>query len=321
MSIKRGILLVIWWFGFSFPLVGCISGANAGLQTEDPPISPTASPTSTITPTPFLALTNTPIIIPPTYTPTFTFTPTSTNTPVPTDTPLPTETSALVYNPPGHVTAPILLYHHVSDAGLGNRYYVTVDDFRTQMEALRDWGYSTITPSKLVDVLINGGELPARPVIISFDDGNRNIYENAFPIMHELGYVGVVYIIANYLQYDAYMNVEQLQEMADDGWEIGSHSMSHADLTVDYSIARYEILQSRLTLEDATGEPVRTFAYPYGRLDDFIANAVSEYGYSAGMKLGLNYQHTSDDLFYLDRIEIQGDYSFTKFASLLPWTN
>src|SRR4030042_3971235 len=121
------------------------------------------------------------------------------------------------------------------------------------MEALRGWGYSTITPSKLVVVLINGGEFPPRPVVITFDDGNSNIYENAFPIMHELGFVGAVYIVANRLQSNGFLNVEQLQEMADDGWEIGSHAMSHADLTVDTSIARYEILQSRLTLEEATG--------------------------------------------------------------------
>ena len=72
-------------------------------------------------------MTNTPSIVPPTFTPTFTFSPTftftpaPTDTPVPTDTPLPTEIPPLVYNPPGHVTAPILLYHHVSDAGHGNR--------------------------------------------------------------------------------------------------------------------------------------------------------------------------------------------------------
>jgi peptidoglycan/xylan/chitin deacetylase (PgdA/CDA1 family) len=109
--------------------------------------------------------------------------------------------------------------------------------------------------------------------------------------------------------------------MADDGWEIGSHAMSHVDLTTDYSIARYEILQSRLTLEEATGEPVNTFAYPYGKTDEFVTNKVSEYGYRAGMGLGSSYEHTLGTLFYLSRIEVQGDYSFSKFSSLLPWTN
>jgi peptidoglycan/xylan/chitin deacetylase (PgdA/CDA1 family) len=226
----------------------------------------------------------------------------------------------LEWNPAGHVTAPILLYHHVSDAGNGNRYYVTLDDFRAQMEALRDWGYTTITVSDLVDVLVNGGELPNRPVVITFDDGNVDVYQYAFPIMHEMGFVGTTYIVANRLASNLYVNAEQLQELANDGWEIGSHSMSHPDLTLDYSIVRFEVLQSRLTLEDATGEPINTFAYPYGKTDEFITDKVSEYGYQAAMGLGSSWEHTLGTLFYLSRIEVQGGYSLSTFAAILPWS-
>ena len=321
MSLKRGILLVIWLIGLVYPLTGCFASANINLQTIVPTLSPTASNTATTTSTPFRAMTNTPTFIPPSYTPTATFTPSPTSTPVPTATPIPTETPEIVWTPPGHVTAPILLYHHVSDAGNGNRYYVSTDDFRAQMEALRDWGYRSITISELVDVLINGGVLPDRPVVITFDDGNSDVFQNAFPIMHEMGFVGTFYIVANRLQSKYYVNVEQLQEMASDGWEIGSHSMSHTDLTIDYSSARFEIIQSRLTLEGATGETINTFAYPYGKTDEFITNKVSEYGYHAGMGLGSSYEHTLDTLFYLSRIEVKGDYSLSIFASLLPWSN
>jgi peptidoglycan/xylan/chitin deacetylase (PgdA/CDA1 family) len=326
MFIKRRILLVMLIIGLSVPLIGCSTIAEANIPTVVPQISPTASYTATISATPFLAMTNTPIVIPPSYTPTSTFTPSPTSTPIPTDTPtptdtpIPTETPALERNPAGHVIAPILLYHHISDAGNGNRYYVTLDDFRAQMEALRDWGYTSITVSDLVEVLINGGELPNRPVVITFDDGNVNIYKNAFPIMHDLGFIGTFYIVANRLQSNGYVNAEQLREMANAGWEIGSHSMSHADLTLDYSTARYEILQSQLTLEDATGALVNTFAYPYGKTDEFITDRVSEYGYRAGMGLGSSWEHTLGTLFYLSRIEIQGSYSLSKFASLLPWS-
>jgi peptidoglycan/xylan/chitin deacetylase (PgdA/CDA1 family) len=327
MSINRRILLVIFVLGLSMPLGGCFASTNVNLSTIAPSVSPTESFTATVSPTPFLAVTNTPVIIPPSYTPTLTFTPTPTdtpiptNTPTPTDTPIPTNTPAYISNPPGHVTAPILLYHHVSDTGVGNRYYVSLDDFRAQMQALRDWGYTSITVSDLVNVLINGGDLPTRPVVITFDDGNVDIYQNAFPIMHEMGFVGTTYIVANRLQSNYFVNVEQIKEMANDGWEIGSHSMTHTDLTTDYSIARFEILQSRLTLEDAIGTPVNTFAYPYGKTDEFITNKVSDYGYRAGMGLGSSYEHTLGTLFYLSRIEVQGNYSFSKFTSLLPWTN
>jgi peptidoglycan/xylan/chitin deacetylase (PgdA/CDA1 family) len=320
MSIKRRSILVIWLGGLSVFLIGCSTTANANIQTVSPQLSPTASYTATTSATPFQAMTNTPIVIPPSYTPTSTFTPTPTNTPIPTETPIPTNTPVVEWNPPGHVIAPILLYHHVSDAGNGNRYYVTLDDFRAQMQALHDWGYTSITVSDLVEVLINGGELPDRPVVITFDDGNINIYQNAFPIMHEMGFTGTLYIVANRLKSRLFINSEQLQEMTNAGWEIGSHGMSHNDLTLDSSIVRYEIGQSRLTLEEAIGVPVNTFAYPYGKTNEFVTNIVSEYGYRAGMGLGSSWEHTLGTLFYLSRIEIQGNYGLSTFAHLLPWS-
>jgi peptidoglycan/xylan/chitin deacetylase (PgdA/CDA1 family) len=226
----------------------------------------------------------------------------------------------MTWNPAGLVIAPILLYHHIGDVGYSNRYYVSPDTFREQMQALHDWGYSTITPSDLVNVLINGGELPSRPVVITFDDGNLDVYQNAFPIMQEMGFVGAFYIVANRLESNGYVNVGQLQEMAAAGWEIGSHGMSHIDLTIDYSVVRLEVLQSRLTLEDAIGVPVKTFAYPFGLADSFVYEKVSEYGYRAGMGLGSSYQHTLGTLFYLSRREVHGDYNLTNFAALLPWS-
>jgi peptidoglycan/xylan/chitin deacetylase (PgdA/CDA1 family) len=301
-------------------VAGCASSSDIIVKPIDPQYYPTSTGTSPTTPTPFLAMTNTPIIIPPSNTPIATDTPLPTNTPAPTDTPLPTATPELVWNPGGQVTAPILLYHHVSDDGNGNRYYVSTDTFRSQMEALRDWGYTSITVTDLVNVLINGGDLPSRPVVITFDDGNLDVYQNAFPIMHELGFIGTTYIVANRLQSKYFVDVEQIQEMADDGWEIGSHSMTHTDLTTDHSIANLEMRQSLLTLEEVTGKEVSSFAYPYGRTDDFVSTKVSEYRYSSGMGLGASYQHALGMLFYLSRMEIQGDFDMTKFASMLPWS-
>jgi hypothetical protein len=78
--------------------------------------------------------------------------------------------------------------------------------------------------------------------------------------------------------------------------------------------------QSMLTLEDATGEAVSSFAYPYGKTDDFLSTKVSEYRYSSGMGLGASYHHSLVTLFYLSRIEIQGDFDMTKFTSMLPWS-
>jgi peptidoglycan/xylan/chitin deacetylase (PgdA/CDA1 family) len=339
MSAKRAILLFFWLMGLSVPLFGCASGPDLNIAIADPFFTTTAVNSATETQTPFRALTNTPATIPPTYTPTFTdtplptstatpsdtpiptYTPTRTNTPIPTNTSIPTPTSDLVWHNPGDVIAPILLYHHVANTNIQNRYFVSVAKFRAQMEALREWGYTSITVSDLVNVLINGGELPSRPVVITFDDGNLDVYQNAFPILHEMGFVATTYIIANNLQAPSFVDVTQLRELANDGWEIGCHSMSHVDLTIDHSKAYDEILKPRLVLQKATGEPINTFAYPYGKIDEFVANKVSQYGYTAGIGLGMNQEHTLNTLFYLNRREVEGGYDLSQFASLLPWSD
>jgi peptidoglycan/xylan/chitin deacetylase (PgdA/CDA1 family) len=320
MSRKNGLMQALLMIELSVVIAGCASRPEMIVKPLNPQYYPTSTGTSTTTSTPFQAMTDTPSFIPPSNTPTATDTPLPTTTPTPTDTPLPTDTPEMVWNPGGQITAPILLYHHVSDDGSGNRYYVTVDKFRAQMEALRDWGYTSITVTELAKVLVNGGDLPSRPVVITFDDGNLDIYQNAFPIMHEMGFVGITYIVGNRLQSKYFVNVEQIREMASAGWEIGSHSMTHTDLTTDYSIAHFEMRQSMLTLEDATGEPVSSFAYPYGKTDDFVSTKASEYGYSSGMGLGAGYQQYIGTLFYLSRMEIQGNYDMSKFASMLPWS-
>jgi peptidoglycan/xylan/chitin deacetylase (PgdA/CDA1 family) len=115
-------------------------------------------------------------------------------------------------------------------------------------------------------------------VVITFDDGYLSVYQNAFPIMHEMGFVGALYIYVGRLDSVDHVNVDQLIEMVNSEWEIGSHSMLHADLIHNSSLAPYELFQSRLTLEDAIEEPVVTIAYPYGRADNYIRGMIVKYG-------------------------------------------
>lgn len=266
--------------------------------------SPTVSPTATATPEPSA-----------------TPSPSATPTETPTSTFPPTELSPTwVWTDPGRVIVPILLYHHVSDDHGMNRYFVTPENFRGQMRALKRWGYTSITPSTLVQVLTQGGDLPARPVIITFDDGNLDVYSNAFPIMKKLGFVGTFYIVAEKLAEYNLVNAEQLSEMIAAGWEIGSHSLSHNDLTYNHASLNQEILQSRLLLEDILGVPVRSLAYPFGLADDYVKEWTQEYGYTSGMGLGTFNDHTPNSLYFLSRREVRFEFDMDAFKALLPWT-
>jgi peptidoglycan/xylan/chitin deacetylase (PgdA/CDA1 family) len=218
------------------------------------------------------------------------------------------------------VTVPILLYHHIGNPKGSDRYYVAEGKFQKQMKLLHELGYRTITVKRLTNILSQGGYLPQRPIIISFDDGNLSVYEKAYPVMEKFGFTGTVYIVSNRLKSKDFMHKRDLSELADSGWEIGSHSMTHTDLVQNHQLVRQEILQSRLDLEKALDIKVNSFAYPFGLADAYVMKKVYDYGYKAGVGLGTSVNHTQGTMYYLSRREVYGDYSMKEFSNLLPWT-
>ena len=252
-----------------------------------------------------------------TATKTATITPTATpsSTPTPNFSPTPT----LVFNPAGELVAPILLYYRVTESESSSRFSVSQDDFRAQMSYLKEQGYTSITISEFTLVLINGGELPAKPVVITFDDAHASIYENAFPVMQETGFVGVVYLTGNRLYSDGFLSPGQLDEITAAGWQVGSQGMTHQDLTtLPEENLRYELLQSRLDLEEILGVRVTTFAYPFGTMSGPIADKLQEFGYYSAVGLGESSKHTWGSIYYLSRIEVQGTITLDNFANFLP---
>ena len=218
------------------------------------------------------------------------------------------------------MVAPILLYHHVDYNHTSERYNVHPDRFAEQMAALDAWGYTAITATELIEAITEGGYLPPRPVVITFDDGHLSVYENAFPVMQSYGFPGVTYVVAKWMKAEGFTGVEELTEMMAAGWEVGSHSMTHADIAEDTSLISYEVLESKRTLEEALSTSIDTFAYPFGTFKNIIGDRVRRYGYLAGMGLGKGWTHSEGTLYYLKRIEVQGSYDMETFASLLPWS-
>ena len=281
--------------GLSILLSGCGTGILA-------------APTSTAT------ITSTPL--PPTGT--ATVTQTSTITPTFTASPIPTAT--WVHQGPEKVYVPIILYHRIDISPINSQYYVPPAKFDEEMKLLHDWGYTTITTELLIKAITEGADLPPRPLIISFDDGHLNNYTTAFPIMQKYGFTGVLYIVANYMGVDQYMNADQIKEMAAAGWEVGSHSISHADLTsLDPYNQRHEVVDSRTLLETELGVPVLTIAYPFGISNPGVIDYAHFAGYTGGMSLGYTYDQGISNLYTLQRRDIKGTYDVKQFAAFLPW--
>jgi len=218
---------------------------------------------------------------------------------------------------PGAVTCPILLYHRIATPQMNDPYYVTPEEFRAQMQALKDWGYTSIPATLLVEAINFGAKLPARPIVITFDDGDNTVYSQAYPIMREFGFSGVNYLVASYVGAEGYMNVDQLKELAGAGWEVGSHSMTHADLLTSADV-EWEVVQSLRQLRTLLDLPVKTFAYPFGSENYDVRVLVSKY-YRAGMGLGVYLNQRREILYYLSRRPVSLHCGMEEFGSYLPW--
>lgn len=276
------------------------AGCNMPLLVEQTP-----TPTATFTATPSLTPTQQPTTTP-TQTPTATLTPTGTQVPT------------WVTFPAGSADVPILLYHHVGNKA-DDRYYVAPDAFEQQMHWMYEHGYTTITVSQLAEVLLHGGTLPERPVVITFDDGMEDVYTTAFPIMQRYGFVGTFYLVVTYLGGEEFVTVDQVFEMIHAGWEIGTHSMTHLSLVTYASQMNYQLVESRTWLEKTFGVPVNTVAYPFGEADTNVFERTSRYGFTAGVGLGTGYNQDINKIFYLVREEVRATYDMNTFISLLPW--
>ena len=276
------------------------------LPTPFQPFDQTQGKPAAVTPT-FLPTDTPPVFPSPTLLPTLTFTPTLTSIP------------QWVLQGPNEAIVPILLYHHVGIPQSESLYYISPIEFERQMVLLREWGYQTISVELLVRAIKEGAELPPKPIILTFDDGGETISTKALPILQKYGFTGSAYIVYNYVGISAYMDVDQIRGLYAAGWEIGSHSISHMDLTVRTDRQMEEIVDSRRKLQTLLGVPILTFAYPFGEYDKDSLHYVHYVGYIAAMGLGNETLQGNKNLFYLYRMAVNGNQNLEAFALLLPW--
>jgi len=213
-----------------------------------------------------------------------------------------------------------LLYHHIGFSLRGETvYYVSPDAFERQMNLLYQWGYRTISVELLVKAITEGAELPPKPIVLTFDDGSETAFSTVLPIMQKYNFTGASYIVYNYIGIRNYMSVDQIRALYAAGWDIGSHGLSHTDLTARPDRQMDEIIESRRRLQTLLGLSVSSFAYPFGAYNRDSLHDVHYAGYSAAMGLGNESLQGNKNLFYLYRQAVRGTDDLKSFALLLPW--
>lgn len=197
----------------------------------------------------------------------------------------------------------VLNYHQIKN---GNSYLaVHLDDFDAQMNYLVENGYVAITPDALLSALEGELELPPKPVLITFDDGYIDNYENAFPILQKYGLRATIFIIPALVGKEGYMTWDELKEMEENGITMQSHTLNHIALEeLPDDAMRTELLKSKQILEEKLGHAVDFVAYPTGTYNLHIAGIASEVGYKGAFTIKYGNVDLGSNFFALERVPI-----------------
>ena len=191
----------------------------------------------------------------------------------------------------GYQTVPILCYHRFSK-NCNSRLCMPEDVFIRQMEYLKKNHYRVISMSMLIEYLEYKKALPEKSVIITIDDGYKSVYNIAFPVLRQYGFTATIFIYTDFVAGGTAMTWKQIKEIKNAGFEVGSHTISHADLIVkkpeetekDY-IQRitHEIVHSKRILDKKLNQDTTLFAFPFGNSNQQVINICKEAGYKAGV--------------------------------------
>jgi peptidoglycan/xylan/chitin deacetylase (PgdA/CDA1 family) len=194
--------------------------------------------------------------------------------------------------------APILMYHHISDTMPAGPYVIRTAVFENQMNWLKENNYHVISYSQFYEALTTKSTLPEKPVVITFDDNNKDQYENALPILKKYGYTAIFFVPTAYVnKRGGVMTWDMLKTLTKEGMEIGSHSSTHPNLTVIPKSQLYdeELIDSKKILEEKLGISIKFFAYPGGAKSKTVTKAVEDTGYLSAVTTIYTPNHTYDE--------------------------
>ena len=199
----------------------------------------------------------------------------------------------------------ILCYHAINDAK-PDYMNVTPGAFAEQMAWLHGEGYRTVGLDSLFGASTAGRD---RAIILTFDDGYADNYEQAFPVMRRYGFTGTIFCVSSRVGQPLYLSPAQIHEMQQAGFAFGSHTVSHPRLPqLPAADKRREFTESRKALEQLTGREVPWFCYPYGMYDAECFGLLAEAGYKGAVcnAPGANHPGSIPDPYALRRTEIGG---------------
>ncbi|MVZ91666.1 polysaccharide deacetylase family protein [Microbacter sp. ANSKLAB05] len=228
-------------------------------------------------------------------------------------------------------TLPVLLYHSVTDSPTPGfeKFTVHPHQFESHLDCLLEDDRLVMSLGEIAAHMRSGTPLPEGAMAVTFDDGLADFARHAWPRLRVRAMPTTLYPVAgligdrsSWLPGEAgrmrMLTADELSELADDGVEIGAHSMTHPQLDlVPLARARQEIVESKDVLEQMLGRPVTTFAYPHGHHTRAVKELVAEAGYRSAAAVRDMFSHERDDVFAIARLTVTGAATTADVGRLL----
>lgn len=215
----------------------------------------------------------------------------------------------------------MLMYHDVESPPADAPFpelHVQSKDFEDQMAWLDEQGYTAITVDQLTASWYGDGGLPKKPVVVSFDDGFASHFEVARPVLAEHGWPGVLMLqmfSGKGLPKGGELSPRQVEKLIAGGWEVDSHTITHADLTtVSADQLESEVAQSRKALRKQFGVPANHLCFPAGKYDDTVLAATKKAGYTTASTVDPGLA-SPDEPYTLERIRVNGSDGLEGFVA------
>lgn len=220
---------------------------------------------------------------------------------------------------PDAIKVPIFVFHSVNphypkETKYQNDFDATPGLLENLLKYLGDNGFTSVSFDDLVYHFEKEKALPAKPYILAFDDGWKDQYIYALPILKKYHDSATFFIFTNAVGHDSFMTWSDIRDLDRAGMCIGGHTKSHPYLSkiTDKNLLREEIVGGKEIIEKELGKPITVFAYPFGHYTDEIISIVKEAGFRSARTTYKGRYHTKEDLFTLKSIlvsNISPDFS------------
>ncbi|OIO78912.1 MAG: polysaccharide deacetylase [Candidatus Omnitrophica bacterium CG12_big_fil_rev_8_21_14_0_65_43_15] len=209
---------------------------------------------------------------------------------------------AFLYLPSERIV-PIFMYHNIDEKN--DMLSVSPQNFDKQMRFLSQHNYNVIGLGEFANLITAKKNIPPNTVLITFDDGKNNLYENALPILKKYQIKAAMFVIPGNCGQKGYLDKKQIREISEAGIDIGSHTLTDKWLPAcnDAELKR-EIYGSRNALEIITGRSVYFISYPLGGFDERVKGIVKSAGYRAACATHPGLGSATDDVYALKRVKI-----------------